>query len=332
MKTLNELERAKKDRIKQLSADEVERYINKLHKEMAEAWGTIDNGFNIDAATMIKNSALCDEAVEILNDKYLMELLVATSRSNTLVEKHLADIEDMRNFMLETGMEGIICNFWQTSHNILILTQFLNILYEHYWISPADIESYLDNTDAAEEDKAAVLEEVDMEKIPVYSLYQQHFMDSVELNIKHMVRIIDAEMIFLKQLIKNPYEKKDKAAGTYHDTFRKDMIKYQKLTQELIADYEDLKQDGFKNAKEIEAEILSKALDKDVDFFSDMFKSSRPSYDVNNFIFIPPQNHIESMRKFHPDWKYDGPTAADDDYEDEGIDVWYATVTNPIIK
>ena len=39
------------------------------------------------------------------------------------------------------------------------------------------------------------------------------------------------------------------------------------------------------------------------------------------------------MNKFHPDWKDDDPT---DDNMDElmkdGMNVWYAEVTNPVIK
>ena len=134
VKTLNELERAKKDKIRQLSVDEAERYINKLNKEMAEAWGNMANGFSMDIDTMIKNSNLCDEAVDILNDKYKMELLVATSRANAIVEKHAADIEDVKMLILETALNGLMSTYWQTSHNMLILTQFLNILYEYYWI------------------------------------------------------------------------------------------------------------------------------------------------------------------------------------------------------
>lgn len=330
MKTIKELERDKKDKIKQLSVDEAERYITKLNNEMAEAWGNIDNNFNMDVDTMLKNSALCDEAVEILNDKYKMELLVASTRNNALVEKHAADIEDMKNFMLEYSLDGIICSYWQTSHNILILTQFLNLLYEYYWISPADIEWYVDKTDAAEDEIAAVIDELDMEKIPVYSLYQQHFMNSVEVNIKHMVRMIDAEMVFLKAFIKLHFKEDAAPTGTYYDTYRDGMIEYQKLSRQLISDYEELKLDGFKNAKEIEAELLSKALDKDVNHFNKLFETGRPSYDVNNFIFIPPASHQEYMRKFHPDWKYDGPTS--NDLDEDGMDVWYATVTNPLMK
>ena len=328
VKTLNELERAKKDKIRQLSVDEAERYINKLNKEMAEAWGNMANGFSMDIDTMIKNSNLCDEAVDILNDKYKMELLVATSRANAIVEKHAADIEDVKMLILETALNGLMSTYWQTSHNMLILTQFLNLLYQYYWIPPADIEECVDMGNANEDSKTEVILKLNMDKTPVYSLYQQHFMNTLELNIKHMASIIDAEIVILKQLIKFQFKEDAADTGSYRDTFREGMIEYQKLSQELIADYEELKLDGFKNAKTLEAELLSESLDKDVDFFNDMFKDSRPSYDVNNFIFIPPKVHIESMDKFHPDWKYDDHT---DDYDDEGIDEWYAEVTNPSI-
>jgi hypothetical protein len=330
MKTYNELERAKRDKIRQLSVDEAERYINKLNKEMAEAWGNLNNSFSIDAKTMMKNSALCDEAVDILNDKYKMELLVATSRLNALVEKHESDIEDVRKLILETSLHGLMSSYWQTSHNILILTQFLNILYENYWITPAIMEDIIDMGNATEENKAAVIEEVDMAKIPVYSMYHQHFMNTLELNIKHMASIIDEEIVILKRLIKFQFKEDAADTGTYYDDFIKGMIEYQKLSQELIADYEELKLDGFKNAKTIEAETMAEVLDKDVDFFNDLFKKSRPSYDVNNFIFIPPKVHIESMAKYHPDWKSKYP-ASDDDYDDEGVDSFYAEVTNPIL-
>ena len=190
------------------------------------------------------------------------------------------------------------------------------------------LEEYIDITDANEDSKTEVILKLNMDKTPVYSLYQQHFMNTLELNIKHMASIIDAEIVILKQLIKFQFKEDAADTGSYRDTFREGMIEYQKLSQELIADYEELKLDGFKNAKTLEAELLSESLDKDVDFFNDMFKDSRPSYDVNNFIFIPPKVHIESMDKFHPDWKYDDHT---DDYDDEGIDEWYAEVTNPSI-
>ena len=327
MKTLNELERAKKDKIKNLSMDETERYIMKLNKEMADAWGNIDNYYNMDVATMLKNNDLCEEAVELLKDKYRMELLVAATRNNALVDKHLSDIEDMRKYRLDTLLNGVICNYWQTSHNILILTQFLNLLYEYYWISPADIECFIDNTTATAKCKISVINELDMEKTPVYSLYNQHFMSSVEITIKHMASIIDKEMIFLKQLVKLQYDK-DTAYDDGTAAYIEGMIDYQKLSRELIAEYEELKNDGFMNAKDIEAEIYSKALNKDKDSIMELFKEGRPSYDVNNFIFIPPQAHIESMKKYHPDWKYDH---QDNDYEDDGSDTWYADVTNPLI-
>lgn len=329
MKTLNELERDKKNKIRQLSVDEAERYINRLNEEMAEAWGSLENSFNVDAETMMKNSKLCDEAVEILNDKYKMELLVATSRLNTLAEKHASDIEDVKNLILETTLHGLMSTYWQTSHNMLILTQFLNILYENYWITPADMESYVDMTNAAEEDKIKIISQLD--NIPEYDLYRKHFMNSLEFNIKHIVSIIDKEIVILKRLIKFQFKKKDNdTAVSYYATFREGMIEYQELSQELIADYEELKKDGFKNAKTIEAEITAKCTGQDEDYWHEKFKEIRPSYDVNNFIFIPPAVHIESMRKDHPDWKDDGHN--DNEYDDkEGIDDWYAEVTNPTL-
>ena len=157
-------------------------------------------------------------------------------------------------------------------------------------------------------------------------------MNSVEVNIKHMVSIIEAEMVILKHLSKYEFKGDATPTGTYRDTFRESMMEYKKLSQELIADYEELKKDGFKNAKEIESEAIAGTLDKDVDYIiNEVFTKGRPSYDVNNFTFIPPAAHIESMKKFHPDWKYDGPTGNDDHVED-GMNVWYATVTNPVIK
>lgn len=335
MKSINELERAKKDKIRGLSVTEAERYINKLNKEMADAWGSIDNSFSIDIKTMMRNSALCDEAVEILNDKYRMELMVATSRLNALVEKHQSDIDDIHDLILETSLKGLISSYWQTSHNVLILTQFLNILYQHYWISPADLEEYIEMTNPDEDDRNTELI-LKLSDIPVYDLYRQHFMNSLEFNIKHMVSIIDVEMIILKRLIQFQFkedddadndENSDAATGTYYDEFKDGMLEYQKLSQELIADYEELKLDGFHNAKTIEAELLAENLDMEVDFFNDLFKDSRPSYDLNNMVFIPPKVHVEAM-KDHPEWKSNGPKVDDADaYDDEGMDEFYATVT-----
>ena len=337
MKTLNELERAKKDKIRGLSVTEAERYINKLNKEMADAWGSLDNSFSIDIKTMMKNSALCDEAVDILNDKYRMELMVATSRLNALVEKHQSDIDDIHKLILETSLHGLMSSYWQTSHNMLILTQFLNILYQHYWISPADLEEYIMMTDAAEDKQDAVI--MALSDIPVYDLYRQHFMNSLEFNIKHMASIVDEVMIILKRLIQfqfkeeNPAdndENTDAGTGTYYDEFKDGMLEYQKLSQELIADYEELKLDGFHNAKSIEAEILAENLDMEVDFFNNLFKDSRPSYDLNNMVFIPPKVHVEAMEKDHPEWKRDDPADDDAAYDDEGMDEFYATVTKPM--
>ena len=329
MKTYNELERAKRDKIRQLSVEEAERYINKLNKDMADAWGSLDNGFNIDIDTMLRNAELCDEAEDILNDKYKMDLMIATSRSNALAEKHIADMEDVRKMILKTSLTNLMSVYWQTSHNMLILTQFLNLLYQHYWISPADMEELIDMGNANEDSKTAVIYELDIDKIPVYAMYRQHFMNSLELDIKHMASIIDNEMIILKRLIQFQFKEDDNdAASTDSDyaIFKEGMIEYQKLSYELIADYEELKKDGFKNAKTIEAEIMADSLDMDVDYFNDMFKNNRPSYDVNNFIFIPPVSHQESMAKYHPDWK--GSYAADDNVDDMGMNKWYAEVTN----
>ena len=330
MKTYNELERAKRDKIRQLSVDEAERYINKLNKEMTEAWGSLNNNFRIDAETMMRNSSLCDEAVDILNDKYKMELLVATSRLNLLVEKHQSDIEDVRDLILETSLHGLMSTYWQTSHNMLILTQFLNILYENYWITPAAMEDIIDMTDTTEDEKRNVV--LALDDIPVYAMYRKRFMNSLEFNIKHMVSTIDAEMIILKHLTKFQFKGSDDAStDSYYHTFREEMMKYKKLSQELVDDYEELKLDGFKNAKEIESESYAKALGEDVDYINELFKDGRPSYDVNNFIFIPPEAHIESMRKKHPDWKDEEPTDNDEDYDAEGMG-WYVELTNPILK
>ena len=326
MKSYNELERAKKDKIRQLSVDEAERYITKLNKEMADAWGSLDNGYEVDTDTMMKNSALCDEAVDILSDKYKMDLLVASSRSNALVDKQLEDREDAKNLLLEIKLDHVMSTYWKASHNILILTQFLNLLYEFYWTSPHDVEVYLDESNAAEDTIAPVMKEISMEKIPVYSMYNQHYMNSVELNIKHMTKVIDGQIKLLKELINFTFKNPEVSTGTYYDTFRDGMLHYQQLSHELIAKYEEIKLDGFKNAKTIEAELLSNCLDKDVEYFNEMFKNSRPSYDTINFIFIPPKVHIESMAKYHPDWKYEKPAADDDLFNDEGMDDMYRKV------
>ena len=337
MKSINELERAKKDKIRGLSVTEAERYINNLNKEMADAWGNIDNSFSIDIKTMMRNSALCDEAVEILSDKYRMELMVATSRLNALIEKHAADIDDIHELILKTGLHGLISSYWQTSHNMLILNQFLNILYQHYWISPADLEEYIEMTNPDEDDDKNTELILKISDIPVYDLYRQHFMNSLEFNIKHMVSIIDIEIVILKRLIHFQFKEDDDpdnndentniSTGTYYDEFKDGMLEYQKLSQDLIAEYEELKLDGFHNAKSIEAEILADNLDMEVDFFNDLFKKNRPSYDLHNMVFIPPKEHIASMKE-HPEWKSNGHKVEDAAaYDDKGMDEFYAIVT-----
>lgn len=331
-KTLNELEREKRDKIRQLSAEEVERYIDKLNKEMAEAWGNISNAFSIDINTMRKNSLLCDEAVDILNDKYKMELLVATSRLNTLAEKHSSDVEDVKHMILESSLNGLMSTYWQTSHNILILHQFLNILYDFYWTAPSIIENYINKTNVDDDTKNAIMEELEIDKIPVYEYYNQHFINVLEVNIKHMTNIIDDEMILLKRLIQFEFKEDEIISDEYYEDFREGMLEYQKLSQQMIAEYEDLKLDGFKPAKVMESEIVAETIDKDVKLLNEIFKDSRPSYNLNDFIFIPPKIHIESMTMNHPEWEYYDDNTDDSNHEnEEEIDKYYVQVTNPTI-
>lgn len=299
IKSLNELEREKKNKIKSLKPDEAEYYINSLNKRMVDAMGNVDNQFNMDVKTILETAALCDEAIDLLSDKYQMRLAVASSRVNALVEKHQADIRDMKNLFLEIRLDDFMKTYFITGTFIFMLEGFLAILYNHYWTSPAIIESYLDMTD---EDESCI-DSISwkLNDIPVYDLYNQKLMDDITYQVKLYSSIMDNHVNRLRKLVDFDFKDPEVKTNSYYDIFRDGMLEYKEKSYELLERYDNMMEDGFYYSKQIEAKVVSELLDKDMDKLLETFMVNRPSYDLKNNVFIPPEHHIKRMAEVSDD-------------------------------
>lgn len=298
MKTYNELERMKKDKIKNLSVDEIIAYVDKLNIGMAEAWGSLDNSYRMDPEVMIKNAELCDEAVDLLSDKYRMDVLVSNSRLNALVDKHQKDIADIKNLFLEIRLDKLMTVYYHTYKDLFILELFLDVLYQDYWTPPANIEEMIDKTDVAEEHIHPVA--LDLNEIPPYELYNHTLMDNISCSISIVMKFLNRSVEELRDLTNFKFIDPEVMTGTYYDTFREGMLQYQEDSKKLLERYDMLMTDGFHYCKLEEADIIAGVLDKDRDeIMDDIFTVGRPYYDLKNNVFIPPQRHIEAMDKLN---------------------------------
>lgn len=62
--------------------------------------------------------------------------------------------------------------------------------------------------------------------IPVYDLYDKYFMDSMDIIIKPLISMLDIQAERLKSCINFTFKDKD-PSGTYYDTYKENMLKYQ---------------------------------------------------------------------------------------------------------
>ena len=156
-----------------------------------------------------------------------------------------------------------------------------------------------------EDDKRKVVNALD--ELPVYDFYNSYFMQSMDVMLQLVLKIMKADYELLKRLSDFTIDNED-TDDDFFNEFRKDMLEYQQLSKDLLKQYEAYMDDGFHHDKEVERKILcdmwhedslyKEGICKDRDYV-EYIQYNRPSYDLKTMTFIPSQHDLDRMAAFN---------------------------------
>ena len=301
--TLYQLERERKNKILNLRPEEVELYIDNLNKRMAVAYGNVSNNFTPDIEASTKAADLCDEVVELLKSKYPnVSTYTAWSRVDVLVDKLREIADDVHDEKLKKNLNDFTWAYVTMGKELIILDNLMDVYYDFYTGRGRydNIFHLIDKTALDKDDKRKVVNALD--DLPVYDLYNTYFMQSMDVILQILIRGMEYDYKLLKRLSNFTIDD-ETADDDFFNQFRKDMLKYQQLSKDLLTKYEAYMDDGFHDAKETERKILCEiwkedghTADRD---YVDYIQYNRPSYDLKTMTFIPSQYELDKMAAFN---------------------------------
>ena len=306
--TLYQLERERKDKILNLKPEEVERYIDSLHKRMAIAYGNVANDFTPDMDASVKASDLLDEIVELLKSTYPnISTYVAWSRTNTLVDKLRETTANVYELQLKRNMHDLMMARGIMQVYLVMLNHIMDLYYDFYSCRGKydNVFHLIDKTSLNDKDKSKVVNALD--ELPAYDFYNSYYMQSMDMLLKLMINIMDKQYGLLKEL--NNFTIEDETADDeFFNEFRRDMLEYQQASKDLLNEYEAYMDDGFHAAKERERQVLcdiwhENSLYKDGTLpdndYMEYIQYNRPSYDLKTMTFIPSQYELDMMAAYN---------------------------------
>lgn len=305
--TLMQLERERKNKILNLKPEEVELYIDSLNRRMAAAYGNVSNNFTHDIEASTKAADLCDEVVELLKKKYPnVSTYTAWSRVDILVDKLRETANDVHDEKLKKAYHNLSHEYLLMSKELIILKYIMGVYYDFYSYRGKydNIFHIIDKTALDTDDKRKVVNALD--ELPRYELYNQYYMDNMDIILQLMIKMMDADYELLKKA--SDFTIDDETTDdTFFNEFRRDMLELQELSKDLLKEYDAYMDDGFHNAKETERKILCEMWHdnslykdghcKDKDYV-DYIQYNRPSYDLKTMTFIPSQYELDMMAAF----------------------------------
>ena len=297
--TLQQLERERKNKILNLKPEEVELYIDSLNKRMAIAYGNVSNNFTPDVEASTKAADLCDEVVELLKKKYPnISTYTAWSRVDTLVDKLRETADDVHDEKLKKSRHNLIMAYVLMGRDMIMLKSIMDLYYDFYTCRGRydNIFHLIGKTALDEDDKRKVVNALD--ELPVYDFYNKYYMNSLDIILQLLIKSMDKGYKRLKEL--SDFTIDDETADDdFFNEFRKDMLEYQQLSNDLLTEYEDYMDDGFHHAKEMERQILCEmwkedghTTDRD---YVEYIQYNRPSYDLKTMTFIPSHYELDKM-------------------------------------
>ena len=305
--TLYQLERERKNKILNLKPEEVERYIDSLNKRMAVAYGNVANDFTPDMNISLKASDLLDEIVELLKSTYPnISTYVAWSRVNTLVDKLRETTDDIHDLNLKRSKHDLIIARGNMATYLLMLNHIMDLYYDFYSCRGRydNIFHLIDKTSLDEEDKSRVVNALD--ELPVYDFYNSYYMQSMDMLLKLVITVMGKHYELLNELCNFTIDD-ETDDDEFFNEFRRDMLEYQQLSQDLLKEYDAYMDDGFHAAKERERQILCELLHErslykegklpDNDYV-EYIQYNRPSYDLKTMTFIPSQYELDRMAAY----------------------------------
>ena len=305
--TLYQLERERKNKILNLKPEEVERYIDSLNKRMAIAYGNVSNNFTPDIEASNKAADLCDEVVELLKKKYPnISAYTGWSRVDTLVDKLRETANDVHDMKLKKNLNDFTWAYVLMGKELIILENIMDVYYDFYSCRGKydNIFHLIDKTALSKEDKCKVVNALD--ELPVYELYNGYYMLSMDVFLKILLRGMEHDYNLLKRLSDFTIDDETNDDEFFNE-FRRDMLKYQELSNDLLKEYEAYMDDGFHYAKERERKILCDIWKEDGhtadNDYVDYIQYNRPSYDLKTMTFIPSQYELDRMAAYEESHK-----------------------------
>ena len=305
--TLYQLEKERRNKIINLKPDEVESYIDSLNKRMAGSYGNVANDFRADMDVFLKSSDLLDEVVNLLKHTYPnVSTYVAWSRVDSLVDKLREVSDDVHETKLKKNLHDLTWSYICMRADLIILHNIMEVYYDFYKCRGIydNIFHVIAKTSLDDDEKRKVITALD--ELPVYDFYNDYFMQSMDVFLEIMLKIMKSDHEILLKLC-NFSIGEESSDDEFFNEFRKNMLEYQQLSKDLLEEYDAYMEDGFHKAKEMERQILCDAWhdnslykngtmqDRD---YVEYIQYNRPSYDLKTMTFIPSQHDLDKMAAY----------------------------------
>ena len=319
MKNVNQLEKERKEVLRNMNVKEIRKLYENLSDEMVSYFWSYKNNFlgNPEGIERIKSRFL--ELDSDLKDKYKTDVLYFSSMVKSLAnEFDETNTEVLKNHysILELGLYSNYISFLYNFHMLNDILHHYYIDYEfRYTDSFYNIEEYIHerfNLDIdKEEDLIAIIEieedlrnfniEFNDKKFNHYRMILNSFIKSLVKNLEHISKHIKRYLELEERIDENTIEELVPVLQEFNHL--------QQLAKEKLDEYEELKLNPFKKAIEVSVNVKMEDNDYRINYNESLKEEDKkyslplydydeelakaianaPKYDFNNFELILPE-------------------------------------------
>lgn len=295
MNNIQSIKNNYKEVLLKLNKSEIEALYKNVNKKAVDSLGTVKNNFSYNPDEINRANDELKELDKILVNRFpnIAGLGIAT-RLDLLIEKYSELTDEAQALICYIQFKDFFNLINALELKINYLRMVLNKFYFRYSFRVWNLERLLIN-------ELKVPDEMVLNDLEPYIYYDNSFFDKglekdFNFFIEEIVKNIESDIAEMDKYIKSEF---DLSSYSNEDVIKtiEGLIELQKLAKESIKSYEDIRENPFKRAIEIEAEVKTDILNNlsvgsenkySIDEEKELILSKAPTYNFETFELIVP--------------------------------------------
>lgn len=283
-----------KEIVLKLNRSEIEALYKSVNKKAIDSLGTVKNNFSYNPDEINRANDELKELDRILVNRFPnIEGLGIATRLDLLIEKYSELTDEAQALIYYIQFKDFFNLINVLELKINYLKMVLNKFYFRYSFRVWNLEGLLDELNVPED---MILNDLEPYIYNSNSFFDKGLERDFNFFIEEIVKDIESDIAEIVKYLKIEF---DLSSYSDEDVIKtiEGLIELQKLAKESIKSYEDVKENPFKRAIEIEAEVKADILNNlsvgsenkySIDEEKELILSKAPAYNFETFELIVP--------------------------------------------